>query len=273
MKLTDTFTLSNGVTIPKLGLGTWLIEDEKVGAAVTEALAVGYRHIDSAQGYRNEGGVGTAIRNSGIPREEIFVTTKLKAEIKNYEEAVAAIEGSLEKLDLGYIDLLLIHAPKPWDKMGEEDRYLEGNVAAWRAIEEAYKAKKIRAIGVSNFDKTDIENIINNCEIKPHVNQILMYVGKTPWETLEYCNSQDILVEAYSPIAHGKLLEDPELIAIADSYNVSVAQLCLAYCLQLDTLPLPKSVTPAYIKANAQLDFTISEAHMEQLKGIDRPVF
>ena len=273
MILNETFTLSNGIKIPKVGLGTWLVKDEDVEHPVAEALKMGYRHIDSAQGYGNERGVGEAIRQSGIAREEIFVTTKLRAEIKNYDEAVAAIEESLKKLDLEYIDLMLIHAPKPWDKMGGEDRYLEGNVAAWRAMEEAYKSKKIRTIGVSNFDKTDIENIINNCEVKPEVNQILAYVGKTPFDTIDYCKSKGILVEAYSPIAHGKLLEDPELIEIAKKYEVSVAQLALRYCIQIDTLPLPKSVTPKNIKNNSELNFVISDEDMATLKKIDRPVF
>jgi len=180
MILEETYTLSNGVQIPKLGLGTWMIENQKVGQAVKEAVNIGYRHIDTAQAYMNESGVGDGVRTCGVKREELFVTTKLAAEIKSYKKAVAAIDKSLKTMGLDYIDMMIIHSPQPWTKFREADRYLEGNREAWRALEEAYKAGKLHAIGVSNFEEPDLENILNSCTVKPMVNQILAHISNTP---------------------------------------------------------------------------------------------
>lgn len=152
--------LSNGVEIPVLALGTWFIDDDKVEEAVKSAVKLGYRHIDTAQAYGNEQGVGKGIHSCDVPREQIFVTSKVAAEYKNYEEAVASIDRSLANMGLDYIDMMIIHSPQPWDKVNQsEDRYVEGNRAAWRALEDAYKAGKLRAIGVSNFLQEDIENL------------------------------------------------------------------------------------------------------------------
>lgn len=269
--LNESYVLSNGVTIPKLGLGTWMIDDDKAAQAVREAVGIGYRHIDTAQGYGNERGVGEGVRTCGIPREEIFVTTKLEAAIKNYDGAAAAIDGSLERLGLGYIDLMLIHSPQPWTDFGEADRFFEGNREAWRALEDAYKAGKLRAIGVSNFGQADLNNILNNCTVKPMVNQILAHVSNTPLELIEYSQSKGILVEAYSPVAHGEMLKNEALAVMAAQYGVSTAQLCIRYCLQLDMLPLPKTANPEHMRENAAADFEISEADMEALKTI-RPI-
>jgi diketogulonate reductase-like aldo/keto reductase len=153
--LNDTYTLANGITIPKLGLGTWFIDDDQAAGAVRVAIEIGYRNIDTAQAYGNERGVGEGVRTSGVSREELFVSTKLAAEIKDYDGAVAAIDESLAKLDIGYIDLMLIHAPQPWDDFRGGD-YAEGNRKAWRALEKAQDAGKIRAIGVSNFQQKDL---------------------------------------------------------------------------------------------------------------------
>lgn len=270
MILQENYTLANGVSIPKLGLGTWMIEDDKVGKVVSDAIAAGYRHIDTAQAYQNERGVGEGIRNSGVARDDIFVTTKLHAEIKDYEGAKAAIDESLEKMGLDYVDMLIIHSPQPWADFRNGEHFFDGNLAAWRAMEEAYEAGKIRAIGVSNFEKPDLDNLIDNGKVKPMVNQILAHVSNTPFELIDYTKSKDILVEAYSPVAHGKILDNDDIAAIAKKYDVSVPQLCIRYCLQLGLLPLPKSGNIEHIKSNTEIDFTISDEDMETLKNVDR---
>jgi len=268
MILNETYTLSNGVTIPKLGLGTWFIEDDRAAEVVKAAIEIGYRNIDTAQAYGNERGVGEGVRTAGVPREELFVSTKLAAEIKNYDQAVAATEASLAKLDIGYIDLMLIHAPQPWDDFRGGD-YAEGNVAAWRALEEAHQAGKIRSIGVSNFLQSDLENILAHGTIAPHVDQILVHAGNTPSELIAYCEEKNIRVEAYSPIAHGEILNNQKVAAIAEKYGVSVPQLCIRYTLQLGTVSLPKTGNPEHMRSNAQVDFEITDEDIETLRNLD----
>ncbi len=270
MILEENYTLSNSVEIPKLGLGTWFISNEDVVQAVKDAAKIGYRHIDTAQAYQNESGVGEGIRACGVNRENMFVTTKLAAEVKSYKEAVASIDTSLKKLKFDYIDMMIIHSPKPWAKFHESEPYFEGNREAWRALEEAYKAGKLRVIGLSNFEKADIDNILDSCSVKPMVNQILAHISNTPKELIEYCRDKDILVEAYSPIGHGELLKNQEITAIAEKYKVSVAQLSIRYCLQLGLLPLPKTANPQHIKTNVEVDFIISDEDMEFLKNIQQ---
>ena len=270
MILNETFTLSNGVEIPKLGLGTWFINDADVVDAVKEAVKIGYRHIDTAQAYQNERGVGEGIRAAGVKREEIFVTTKLAAEVKSYEAAVSSIDQSLKTMGLDYIDLMIIHSPKPWMEFHKEDAYADGNREAWRALEEAYKAGKLRAIGVSNFEKEDLDNILESCTVKPMVNQILAHISNTPKELIQYSQDNGILVEAYSPIAHGELMKNEDVINMAEKYGVSVPQLSIRYVLQLDLLPLPKTANPAHMKSNAAVDFVISDEDMEFLKNIEQ---
>ncbi|MGI3165553.1 aldo/keto reductase [Pseudooceanicola sp. 200-1SW] len=270
MILQETATLPNGVEIPKLALGTWMIEDAEVAEAVKTAIELGYRHIDTAQAYGNERGVGEGIRDSGVPREQIFLQTKLAAEAKDYETAKAAIQGSLDLLGVDYIDLMIIHSPQPWMEFAGEDRFFEGNLAAWKALTEFYEAGKIRAIGVSNFQKEDLDNLIDNAAVAPMINQVLCHVSNTPFELIDYCKSKGMLVEAYSPIGHGQILDNPEIKAMADKYGVTVAQICIRYVLQLDVLALPKTKTPAHMKTNAELDFVISDADMETLKSMEQ---
>ncbi|MYY05730.1 MULTISPECIES: aldo/keto reductase [unclassified Streptomyces] len=266
--LTETYTLSNGVGIPKLGLGTWFIDDDKASDAVRAAIGTGYRNIDTAQAYGNEHGVGEGIRTSGVAREDLFVSTKLAADIKDFDPAVAAIDASLATLDIGYIDLMLIHAPQPWDDFRGGD-YAEGNRQAWRALEEAHRAGRIRAIGVSNFLRSDLENILAHGTVAPHVNQVLLHAGNTPAELLTFCEERNILVQAYSPIAHGTLLRSRRITAIAEKYAVGVPQLCIRYALQLGTQPLPKTANPEHMRSNADVDFEISEADMTTLRTLD----
>lgn len=268
MTYNQTRTLSNGVTIPTLGLGTWFIDDDKAAQAVRDAVGAGYRNIDTAQAYGNERGVGEGVRTSGVARGDLFVSTKLAAEIKDYDGAVAAIDGSLESMGLDYLDLMLIHSPEPWDDFRGGD-YAEGNREAWRALEEAYQAGKLRSIGVSNFLESDLDNILEHGSVAPHVNQILVHAGNTPSELIDYCATKNILVEAYSPIAHGEILENPDIRTIADRYGVSVPQLCIRYTLQLGTVSLPKTANPEHMRSNAQVDFEISAEDMEMLRNLE----
>lgn len=270
MILDQNYTLANGVQIPKLALGTWMISDEEVGAAVSAALKMGYRHIDTAQAYANEAGVGAAINASDLKRDEIFLTTKLAAEVKSYDAAVKAIDESLARLGLDYIDLMIIHSPQPWAHFGGADRYFEGNREAWRALEDAQKAGKIRAIGLSNFQKQDIDNILASCTVKPVVNQILAHVSNVPTELIKYSQDKGMLVEAYSPVGHGELFKNDAIKAMAESYDVSIPQLCIRYVLQLGLLPLPKTANSAHMQNNADVDFVISDADMATLNAMER---
>ena len=265
--VSNELTLSNGVKIPQLGLGTWFIEDAKAADAVKAAVKLGYRHFDTAQAYGNERGVGEGIRTCGVPREELFVVSKVAAEHKTYEAAKQSIDETLQKTGLDYLDMMIIHSPQPWDKVNQcEDRYVEGNRAAWRALEEAYKEGKLRAIGVSNFQIGDLNSLMEACTVKPMVNQILLHISNTPLELVDFCQKNGIVVEAYSPIAHGVILHQPEIQAMAEKYGVSVPQLCIRYTLQLGAVSLPKTANPAHMETNAAVDFAISAEDMETLK-------
>ena len=268
MILEEKYVLSNGVEIPKLGLGTWFISDQDAAQAVKEAVKLGYRHIDTAQAYQNERGVGEGIRACGVRREEMFVTTKLAAEIKSYKEATAAIDESLKTMALDCVDMMIIHSPRPWVQFHNEDPYFEGNREAWRALEDAYRAGKLRAIGVSNFEQADIDNISASCTVKPMVNQILAHISNTPKALIQYCEEKDILVEAYSPMAHGELMKNESVRKMAEKYGVSLPQLSIRYCLELGLLPLPKTANPAHMKSNAALNFSISAEDLTFLKNL-----
>lgn len=267
MILQENFTLSNGVTIPKLGLGTWFIDNDKVAEVVRDAVKIGYRHIDTAEAYENERGVGDGVRNCGVARDELFVTTKLRAEFKTYADSQAAIEGSLRDLGLDHIDLMIIHSPQPWAEFKEGEHFFEGNLEAWRALEDAYKAGKLRAIGVSNFDPIDVANLIKNGSVKPMVNQVLAHVSNTPFNVIEHGKANGVLIEAYSPVAHGAILNDPNIAAMATKYGVSVARLCIRYCLELGMLPLPKTANSAHLRENASVDFHITADDLDALKN------
>lgn len=270
MTLNEHYTMANGIKIPKLGYGTWEIPNGSAAQAVKEAVKIGYRHIDTAEGYDNENGVGEGIRSCEISRDQLFVTTKLQAFYKTYAEAKAAIDKSLSDSGLDYFDLMLIHAPQPWTDYHNNEHYFEGNLETWRALEEAVKAGKLKSIGVANFEEIDLDNILANCTVKPVVNQVLCHIGNTPFELIDYCKSKDILVEAYSPVAHGEMLKNAEVCNMAEKYGISVAQLCIRYCLQLDTLPLSKAINPTHMKENAAVDFKISETDMETLKHTEK---
>ena len=268
MILDETYTLANGMHILKLGLGTWFIDDDKAAEAVRAAVKLGYRLIDTAQAYGNERGVGEGVRTCGIPREELFIASKVAAELKNYDAAAKSIDETLEKMGLDYLDQMIIHAPQPWTEFRDEKRYFAENKEVWRALEDAQAAGKVRIIGVSNFLQDDLENLLSDCRVKPMVNQILLHISNTDAALLAFCKEQEIQVEAYSPIAHGEALKNPAIAEMAKKYGVSAAQLCIRYVIQLGTVALPKTANPDHMADNAAVDFIISDEDMETLKGM-----
>lgn len=270
MILQESYRLANGVQIPKLGLGTWFIEDDKAAQAVRDAVAAGYRLIDTAQAYGNERGVGEGVRTCGLPREQLFVTSKVAAEAKSYEAAAQSIDETLAKMGLEYLDMMIIHSPQPWAEFRVENRYFAENKEVWRALEDAYEAGKLRAIGVSNFLQDDLENLLEGCRIKPMVNQILLHITNTDKALLEYCWAQGILVEAYSPIAHGEALKNPAITRMAEKYGVTPARLCIRYVLQLGTVALPKTANPAHMRDNGAVDFQISPEDIQTLEAMEK---
>lgn len=266
----ETYTLENGVKIPKLALGTWLMDNKGAEEAVKKAISIGYRHVDTAQAYGNEQGVGEGVRCCGIDRSEIFVTSKVAAEHRSYESAMASIDESLRTMGFEYIDLMLIHSPQPWVDVNQSDnRYKEENKEVWRAMENALKTGKVRAIGISNFLQEDVENLMDSYAVKPMVNQLLAHITNTPFELIDYCREQNIVVEAYSPVAHGEALKNQEIVQMAEKYSVSAAQLCMKYDLQLGLVVLPKTENPLHMKENADMDFVISDEDMNILKNLD----
>ena len=270
MILNETYSLANDVNIPKLGLGTWFIDDDKAAEAVRNAVKLGYRLIDTAQAYGNERGVGEGVRTCGVPREELFVASKVAAELKTYDAAMKSIDETLEKMGLTYLDQMIIHSPQPWDEFRVEKRYFEENKAVWRALEDAQSAGKVKVIGVSNFLKDDLENLLSGCRVKPMVNQILLHISNTDLALVDFCKAQGILVEAYSPIAHGEALKNPAIAEMAKKYGVSAAQLCIRYVIQLGTVALPKTANTAHMESNAAVDFSIFDKDMDTLRHMER---
>ena len=251
-------TLNNGIKIPVLGFGVWQIFDQKeCQKAVEDALSVGYRLIDTASLYRNEEAVGRAIKASGIPREDIFLTSKAWISQLGYEDTKLALKETLRKLDTDYLDLYLIHQP-----FGD----LHG---AWRAMIELKHEELIRAIGVSNFKPHHLEALMKT-EVKPMVNQIEFHPGFMQEETVKYCRDNGILVEAWSPLGTGRMLTNPDLQEVASHYGKSVAQICIRWCIQHDVLPLPKSVTPSRIEENSNVfDFEINAEDMQRIDALE----
>lgn len=262
--------LSNGVKMPQIGFGTWLIDNEKVAEAVVQAIQIGYRHIDTAQAYGNEEGVGNGIRQSRISRCELFVTTKIRAEHKDYDSALQSIYHSIDTMKLDYLDQIIIHSPQPWAEFRGSNRYFEENIAVWRALENAYDEGIVKSIGVSNFLTDDAENLIENCRIRPMVNQILAHIGNTPFRLIDFCRANDIVVAAYSPIAHGEAFKNVVIADIAKKYNVSIPQLCIKYVLNLGLIALPKTEHAKYMKENIDVNFEVSQTDMETLKNVER---
>ena len=271
-QLKEVFTFSNGLEIPAIGLGTWQMSPEEAEQMTAYALNNGYIHIDTSRSYGNAEDVGKGMKASGVNREDFFLTTKVSAFSKTYDEAKKDIEDSLTALDTEYLDLVIIHAPRPWDKMHSdgpiEKLYFEENLQVWRALEEAYEAGKVKAIGVSNFEIDDLVNLLENVKIKPMLNQIKYHIGFRDEQLVQYCQENDIIVEAYSPIGTGKLLNNPDIQTIADKYNKSTAQIAIRYCYQKGLVVLPKSVHEEYVDNNADLDFEILATDMDYLNRL-----
>lgn len=261
------FVFHNNVEIPKIGFGTWQIPNDEAYDSVTIALKNGYTHIDTALAYKNEENVGKAIKEFDIAREDVFITSKLPAQTKGFDETLEAFNETITNLGVDYLDLYLIHAPWPWDEIGKD--YTEGNIQSWKAMEQLYNEGKIRAIGVSNFEVKDLQAIIDNCDIVPMANQIPFYVGRDQEDLLEFCKKHNIVVEAYSPLATGELLDNSEIKKMAEKYDVTPAQLLIRYCLERETLPLPKSTHEERIVQNKQVDFKISDEDLKELKGFE----
>lgn len=268
MILNETYKLSNGLVIPKIGFGTWQIkEGDDAYRSTLYALKVGYRHIDTAAAYGNEASVGRAIKDSGIKREDIYVTTKLQSSIKGYESTFVEAEKSLKKLGLDYIDLYLIHAPWPWSDVGSD--HTQGNIDSWKAMIELHKAGKLKSIGVSNFEPRHIDAIVAATGFTPHVNQIPFFVGRPQHEIRQYCQTHNILVEAYSPLITGRIFKMPLVGDLAKKYGVTIAQLAIRYTLEQGTLPLPKSTHEQWILENTKVDFTIEPEDVKKLEALE----
>ncbi|WP_316572448.1 aldo/keto reductase [Neobacillus sp. YIM B06451] len=258
--LTETARLHNGVEIPYFGLGVYKVEEgTQVEVTVSEALKLGYRLIDTAALYQNEEGVGRAVRQSGIPRKEIFITTKVWNSDQGYDSTLKAFETSLEKLRLEYIDLYLIH----WPVKG---KYIE----TWRALERIYEEGQVRSIGVSNFNIHHLEDVMGQSSLKPAVNQVELHPALAQKELREFCEKNDILVQAWSPLARGRILADPVLTALAEKNKKTPAQVILRWHLQNGIAVIPKSITPARLKENADIfDFELSTEDMELINSLD----
>lgn len=263
----ESIVLNNGYTMPLLGFGTWQLPDGEICYnAVRTALDIGYRLIDTACGYGNEESVGRAIRDSGIPRDEIFVSTKLPAEIKTAKEVRESFMGSKERLGIGTIDLYLIHAPWPWEEIGKD--CAKGNVEAFHVFEELVKEGHIRSAGISNFATKDIVPVLENCSLKPAVNQLCHYAGYWEQDAVEKSEEEGITIMAYSPLGSGRVFKNENLPPIAEKYGVSVAQLCIRYLMQQGIPTIPRSKDPKRIADNANVDFKISEEDMQYLHSL-----
>ena len=265
--LKDTFTLNNGYNIPCIGFGTWQTPDGETAVnSVIEAIKSGYKHIDTAAIYGNENSIGKAIKESGINRDELFITSKVWNKDRGYKTTLAAFEKTINDLQIDYLDLYLIHWPASANKFNDWDNI---NLETWKAMTELYKAGKIKSIGVSNFMPHHLKSLMET-EVKPMVDQIEFHPGFMQEETFKYCNDNNILVEAWSPLGTGKMLNNETLKTISSKYNKSVAQICIRWCLQNNALPLPKSVTASRIKENTEIfDFVISDEDIKTINAME----
>lgn len=263
----DYFTLTNGVKMPCIGLGTYKTENgEQAVSTVLKAFECGYRHIDTAAFYGNEESIGTAIKKTEVRREELFITSKLWNRDHGYESTIAALNKTLEKLNLDYLDLYLIHWPVP---IAFRDTWEQTNASTWKAMEELYQAGKIKAIGISNFKSHHIDVLLETAKIKPMVNQIELHPGELQKDVVEYCETTGILLQAYSPLGRAKLANVPVMKELEQKYNKSFAQICIRWCIQHGFVPLPKSTTPQRIKENTEIfDFVINDKDMKKLDKI-----
>lgn len=263
----DTMKLHNGNPIPCVGYGTYLTPIPDTREAVAEAIEIGYRHIDTAYFYGNEAGVGQAIRESGLPREDFFVTSKLWNDYRGYDQAKAYFEKTMDNLGLEYLDLFLIHWPANYLQFGKEAKKI--NAETWRAFEELYREGRIKAIGLSNFMAHHIEDLMETATVKPMVDQIEFHPGWNQSGVVKYCQDHDIVVEAWSPMGRNRVLQHETIVEMAKKYGKSPAQICLRWVLQHGVLPLPKSVTPERMVDNARIfDFVIAPEDMQVIDAL-----
>ena len=251
------FELRNGVMIPQIGFGTWQIKDEEeMKTALQYALDVGYRHIDTAQIYGNEALIGAVLKSCSIPREELFITSKVWNSSQGYDQTMLAFEESLAKLQTTYLDLYLIH----WPAVNLHPNYQEMNQATYKAMEELYRQGKVRAIGVSNFHPHHLRSLFKTATIIPHVNQIEFHPGNPMPDVVDFCRENNIFIEAYSPMMKGKVFQSEVLQSIASKHQRSIPQIVLRWIIEQGICPLSKSITPKRIEQNIQLfDFSLDE--------------
>lgn len=265
--LTDFFKFHNGITIPCVGYGTYLTTNEEACDVVCQAIATGYRHIDTAYFYMNECGVGEAIKKCGVPREDLFVTSKVWNDDRGYQETKDAFERTMKNLDLEYLDLLLIHWPANKKQFGEDAKMI--NAETWRAFEELYNTGRIKAIGLSNFLPHHIDELMETATIAPMINQIEFHPGWMQADVVEYCKAKGIVLEAWSPLGRSKALSSETLVALGEKYGKSSAQICIRWVLQHGLIPLPKSSTFSRIISNAEIfDFELSEDDMKLIDSL-----
>ncbi|MDM1523231.1 aldo/keto reductase [Empedobacter sp. 225-1] len=259
------FKISNGIDIPAIGFGTWLLEGEKVTEPLKIALEKGYTHIDTAAIYKNEKEIGVVLQSQNIDRKELFITSKCWNSERGYEKALVAFEQTLTDLQTDYLDLYLIHWPA--NETQFPDNWAALNASTWRAFEEIYTSGKAKAIGVSNFNINHLEALFETAKIKPMVNQIEIHPGHSQPELVDFCKQNDLLVQAWSPLGSGRILENELIVSLANKYNVSVGQICINYCLAKEILPLPRSSSEKNIEANlTSNNFKLSA---EDIKAID----
>ena len=259
----NSYKLNNGVAIPEIGFGTWQLT-ENVEQVIHWALNAGYTHIDTAAAYKNEKEIAEAIKTSGKKRSDLFLTTKVWASERGCEKAKNAIETSLANLETDVIDLMLIH----WPAKTSQENWEEENEQTWKALEEYYAQGKIRAIGVSNFMVHHLEALLKTAKVKPMVNQIEYHPGYLQEDAVAFCKEHDILVEAWSPIGSGRILEDQLLNDLAKKYNTNVGAICIQFCLQNGILPLPKSTSQKNIENNIQINFQLDNEDMVLIKNM-----
>ena len=273
MKAKTDYLLANGVTIPAIGFGTWQLPGgQPAYDAAVHALKAGYRHLDTAAAYQNEASIGKALKDLGVRRESVFVTSKLRADKHGYAVTIAEFTESIARLGLDYLDLYLIHWPKPWGAPGDGSDYADQNVETWKAMIKLYKEGRIRAIGVSNFQPMHLDPLLERTGFAPHVNQIYLCPGTLQSETVAFCRQRGTLIEAYSPFATGRLFKVDKIHELAAKYGKEPAQVAIRWSLERGFLPLPKSTTPARITANLDVyDFELLPEDLALLDHLEVP--
>jgi len=262
--------LSNGFLMPKIAFGTYNLNKDHVEAIISNALEAGYRHFETAPIYLNEAAIGRAFKQSAIPRDDLFITSKVPPHVKSYNGTLRVVERIMNKLNVDYLDALLINNPVPWGEEGKD--YVKENREVWRAMEHMYDKEVIGAIGVSNFTVEDLKSLISTAKIKPHINQLGIFAGHTLKSIRSFCENQGIIIQGHSPLARGRLIKEDWFINLAEKENLSPAQLALRYVFELGVNPVVKSNSLKHMKDNIQIDCLISKATIERLNATEKDV-